>query len=48
MARGALLSAIDRCLSRRRTVIFDTHNNIKGYRYQLWCIACQVRAGLVG
>lgn len=42
VARGALLSAIDRCLTRRRTVILDTHNNIKGYRYQLWCIARQV------
>ena len=34
-----MLSAIDRCLTRRRTVVFDTQNNIKGYRYQLWCIA---------
>lgn len=33
---------MDRCLTRSRIVIFDTHNNIKGYRYQLWCIARQV------
>ena len=26
VARGAMLSAIDRCLGRRRTVIFDTQN----------------------
>ncbi|KAL4432172.1 hypothetical protein ABPG77_005934 [Micractinium sp. CCAP 211/92] len=38
-ARGALMSAAERCLSRKRTVIFDSHNNIKGYRYQLWCHA---------
>lgn len=44
VARGAMLSAIDRCLGRRRTVIFDTQNAIKGYRYQLWCIARQARA----
>ncbi|EFN54627.1 hypothetical protein CHLNCDRAFT_11683, partial [Chlorella variabilis] len=41
VARGTLLSAMDRCLTRSRIVIFDTHNNIKGYRYQLWCIARQ-------
>jgi protein KTI12 len=39
VARGALMSAIDRALTRKRTVIFDSHNNIKGYRYQLYCIA---------
>ncbi len=41
-ARGALMSAAERCLSRKRTVIFDSHNNIKGYRYQLWCHARSV------
>ena len=43
MARAALLSAVDRSLDRRRTVVLDTQNNIKGYRYQLWCIARTVR-----
>ena len=43
MARAALLSAVDRSLDRRRTVVLDTQNNIKGYRYQLWCIARSVR-----
>lgn len=42
IARGSLLSAMDRCLTRKRTVIFDTQNNIKGYRYQLYCVARQV------
>lgn len=48
VTRGTLLSAIDRCLSRRRTVILDTHNGIKGYRYQLWCIARTVRQVAAG
>lgn len=38
------MSAAERCLSRKRTVIFDSHNNIKGYRYQLWCHARSVSA----
>ena len=38
--RGVLRSVVDRCLSQRsRIVIFDSLNNIKGYRYELWCIA---------
>ncbi|KAI7843561.1 hypothetical protein COHA_002803 [Chlorella ohadii] len=41
VARGTLLSAVERSLTRRRTVICDSQNNIKGYRYQLWCIARQ-------
>ncbi|KAI3423881.1 hypothetical protein D9Q98_009715 [Chlorella vulgaris] len=39
VARGTLMAAVDRNLTRKLTVILDTHNNIKGYRYQLWCIA---------
>eukprot|EP00898_Chlorokybus_atmophyticus_P006898 jgi/Chlat1/7209/Chrsp57S06758 len=37
--RGLLRSALDRTLSKDTTVIFDSLNNIKGYRYELWCIA---------
>jgi hypothetical protein len=33
---------MDRYLNRRTTLIFDTQNNIKGYRYQLWCCARSV------
>ena len=47
-ARGALLSAMDRYLNRRTTLIFDTQNNIKGYRYQLWCCARSVSWLLLG
>jgi tRNA uridine 5-carbamoylmethylation protein Kti12 len=39
------MAAVDRSLTRKLTVILDTHNNIKGYRYQLWCIARLVGAG---
>jgi tRNA uridine 5-carbamoylmethylation protein Kti12 len=35
-----LRSAIDRAVALPRTVvIFDSLNNIKGYRYELWCLA---------
>ena len=37
--RGLLRSVVDRTLSRSRIVIFDSLNNIKGYRYELWCLA---------
>ena len=37
--RGLLRSAVDRSLTKSRVVIFDSLNNIKGYRYELWCIA---------
>jgi protein KTI12 len=39
--RGALKSLAERSLSRGTVVIFDSLNNIKGYRYELWCIARQ-------
>ncbi|CEP08457.1 hypothetical protein [Parasitella parasitica] len=38
-ARGALLSAVERCLSKDDIVIADALNYIKGFRYQLYCIA---------
>ncbi|KAI8826190.1 chromatin associated protein KTI12 [Fimicolochytrium jonesii] len=38
-ARGALLSAIERHLSRDTIVICDSLNYIKGFRYQLFCVA---------
>ncbi|KAJ3273031.1 kti12, chromatin associated [Terramyces sp. JEL0728] len=38
-ARGALLSAVERHLSREDIVICDGLNYIKGFRYQLYCVA---------
>lgn len=37
--RGVLRSEVDRSLSRDNIVIVDSLNNIKGYRYELWCLA---------
>ncbi|ORY95672.1 chromatin associated protein KTI12 [Syncephalastrum racemosum] len=51
-ARGAMLSAVERVLSKDDIVIADGLNYIKGFRYQLYCIAraigtphCVVHAG---
>jgi protein KTI12 len=38
-ARGAILSAVERHLTREDLVICDSLNYIKGFRYQLYCIA---------
>mmetsp|Transcript_648 Transcript_648/g.1540 ORF Transcript_648/g.1540 Transcript_648/m.1540 type:complete len:296 (-) Transcript_648:293-1180(-) len=38
-ARGSLKSMVERMVSKKKYVIFDSLNNIKGYRYELWCIA---------
>ncbi|KAJ3021768.1 kti12, chromatin associated [Thoreauomyces humboldtii] len=38
-ARGTLLSAVERHLSRDTITICDSLNYIKGFRYQLFCIA---------
>ncbi|KAI9331917.1 chromatin associated protein KTI12 [Pilaira anomala] len=38
-ARGAMLSAVERTLSRDDIVIADGLNYIKGFRYQLYCVA---------
>ena len=38
-ARAALRSAVDRAMSPSSVVLVDAMNAIKGYRYELWCIA---------
>ncbi|KAJ2518604.1 kti12, chromatin associated [Coemansia sp. RSA 2049] len=42
MARGALLSAVERAVSRETIVIVDAPNYIKGLRYQLFCVGREV------
>ncbi|PNH08860.1 Protein KTI12, partial [Tetrabaena socialis] len=37
--RGKLRSHIERVIGRKRVTILDSVNNIKGYRYELWCVA---------
>ncbi|KAL5704106.1 hypothetical protein ACHQM5_022579 [Ranunculus cassubicifolius] len=37
--RGVLRSEVDRSVSKDNIIIVDSLNNIKGYRYELWCIA---------
>ncbi|XP_057481563.1 protein KTI12 homolog [Actinidia eriantha] len=37
--RGVLRSEVDRSLSRESIIIVDSLNSIKGYRYELWCLA---------
>ncbi|KAL3835302.1 hypothetical protein ACJIZ3_010038 [Penstemon smallii] len=37
--RGILRSEVDRSLTRDNIIIVDSLNNIKGYRYELWCLA---------
>ena len=37
--RGFLRSNVDKSLSQNTTVILDSMNYIKGYRYELYCIA---------
>ncbi|URD77118.1 Chromatin associated protein KTI12 [Musa troglodytarum] len=37
--RGVLRSEVDRSLSKSSIIIVDSLNNIKGYRYELWCLA---------
>lgn len=39
IARAALFSAVERELSKDKVVIVDGLNYIKGYRYQLYCVA---------
>ncbi|KAJ1671915.1 kti12, chromatin associated, partial [Spiromyces aspiralis] len=38
-ARGSMLSAVERTLSRNSIVVADSLNYIKGFRYQLYCVA---------
>ncbi|KAG9456967.1 hypothetical protein H6P81_001475 [Aristolochia fimbriata] len=37
--RGVLRSEVDRSLTKDSIVIVDSLNSIKGYRYELWCLA---------
>lgn len=37
--RGVLRSEVDRSVSKENIVIVDSLNSIKGYRYELWCLA---------
>ncbi|OMJ17555.1 Protein kti12 [Smittium culicis] len=38
-ARGNIMSAVERLLSKNSITIVDSLNYIKGYRYQLYCVA---------
>nr|XP_025848023.1 protein KTI12 homolog [Vulpes vulpes] len=44
--RGALRAAVERRLSRRDVVILDSLNYIKGFRYELYCLARAARTPL--
>ncbi|KAE8667021.1 Protein KTI12-like protein [Hibiscus syriacus] len=37
--RGVLRSEVDRYVSKDNIIIVDSLNSIKGYRYELWCLA---------
>ncbi|KAB2624464.1 KTI12-like protein [Pyrus ussuriensis x Pyrus communis] len=37
--RGVLRSEVDRSVSKDSVIIVDSLNSIKGYRYELWCLA---------
>lgn len=37
--RGVLRSEVDRSLNKDNILIVDSLNSIKGYRYELWCLA---------
>ena len=39
VSRGALKTAVERGLNKAATLICDDLNYIKGYRYELYCIA---------
>lgn len=42
-ARGALFSAVQRQLSRDSILIVDSLNYIKGFRYQMYCAAREMK-----
>ncbi|KAM9108313.1 protein KTI12 homolog [Balaenoptera acutorostrata] len=44
--RGALRAAVERRLSRHEVVILDSLNYIKGFRYELYCLARAARTPL--
>ncbi|KAL1366793.1 hypothetical protein HN51_020859 [Arachis hypogaea] len=37
--RGVLRSEVDRSVAKDNIIIVDSLNSIKGYRYELWCLA---------
>lgn len=37
--RGVLRSEVDRSVSKDNIIVVDSLNSIKGYRYELWCLA---------
>ena len=43
MTRGSIKSAVDRTLTSSNTVIVDSMNYIKGFRYELYCSARTMR-----
>lgn len=45
--RGEILSAVERCLTQSDVVIVDSLNYIKGFRYQLSCIAKALKTPFV-
>lgn len=49
MTRGFLRSEVARRLQKTKVLIFDSVNLIKGYRYEIWCLArsASTRACLV-
>ncbi|KAJ3733636.1 chromatin associated protein KTI12 [Lentinula guzmanii] len=47
LARGALLTAIIRLLSPNTILIIDAPNYIKGFRYQIYCAAREVKVRVV-
>ena len=42
-ARGTLFTAIQRSLGRNNIVIVDSLNYIKGFRYQMYCAAREMK-----
>lgn len=42
--RGLLKAALERSLGRRRVVLFDSLNAIKGFRFEIYCLARQAAA----
>ncbi|CAN1314038.1 Protein KTI12 homolog [Linum perenne] len=43
--RGVLRSEVDRSVSKDSIIIVDSLNSIKGYRYELWCLARRKEKG---
>lgn len=41
--RATLKSTLERFLSTKKVVIFDYLNQIKGFRYEMWCRAREVQ-----